>query len=151
VTLTLTRSEYKEQVAVFKWAAAHEYRWPCLALLFGSLMGTKLPPKYLNKAIKAGMRKGKPDINLPVTMGGYCGLWIELKKMGGGKPSKDQEKTLKMLAGAGNAVYVCRGSTAAIRVIEDYLKGKISRKKPWEEFDPTQHLLKENVGHPKQI
>ena len=150
MTLTLTRSEYQEQVAVFKWAAAHEYRWPCLALLFGSLMGTKLPPKYLNKAIKAGMKKGKPDINLPVTMGGYCGLWIELKRIDGGKPSKDQEKTLKMLAGAGNAVYVCRGSAAAIRVIEDYLKGKICRKKSWVEFDPTQHLLKESVGHPKQ-
>ena len=151
MTLTLTRSEYQDQVAVFEWSAAHEYRWPCLALLFGSLMGTKLPPKYLNKAIKAGMKKGKPDINLPVTMGGYCGLWIELKKKGGEKPREDQEKTLKMLAVAGNAVYVCKGSAAAIRVIEDYLKGKISRKKPWEEFDPTQHLLKESVGHPKQI
>ena len=84
-------------------------------------------------------------------MGGYCGLWIELKKMGGEKPSMDQEKTLKMLAVVGNAVYVCKGSAAAIRVIEDYLKGKISRKKPWEEFDPTQQLLKESVGDSRQI
>jgi hypothetical protein len=84
-------------------------------------------------------------------MGGYCGLWIELKKRGGKKPREDQEKTLKMLAVAGNAVYVCKGSAAAIRVIEDCLKGKISRKKPWEEFDPTKQLLKESIGHPKQI
>ena len=74
-----------------------------------------------------------------------------VKEKGRGKAREDQEKTLKMLAVAGNAVYVCKGSTAAIRVIEDYLKGKISRKKPWEEFDPTQQLIKESVGHPKQI
>jgi hypothetical protein len=63
-----------------------------LALLFGSLMGTRRPPKYLNKAIKAGMKKGKPDINLPVTMGGYRRLWIELKKKGGEKPREDAGK-----------------------------------------------------------
>jgi hypothetical protein len=105
--LTLTRNEYQDQVAVFNWASLHEYRWPCLALLFGSLMGTKLPPKYLNRATKAGMKNGKPDINLPVTVGGLR-LWIELKKKGGEKPREDQEKTLKMLAVAGNAVYVCK-------------------------------------------
>lgn len=97
------------------------------------------------------MKKGKPDINLPVTMGGYCGLWIELKKKGGEKPREDQVKTLKMLAVVGNAVYVCKGIAAATRIIENYLKGKISRNKPWEQFDPTQQLLKESAGYSKQI
>ena len=65
------RSEYEDQVAVFQWAAINQPRWPCLKLLYGSLMGTHVPIKLLNKAKKAGMKKGKPDLNLPVPMGGY--------------------------------------------------------------------------------
>ena len=57
------RSEYEDQVAVFQWAAINQHRWPCLELLYGSLMGIHLPLKYLNKAKKAGMKKNKPDIN----------------------------------------------------------------------------------------
>jgi hypothetical protein len=122
-----TRSEHEDQVAVFEWAARYESRWPCLALLFGSLMGIPLTPKYLNKAIKAGMKKGKPDINLPVSRGGYHGLWIELKRKGGKKPEPDQERILRMLAAEGNAVYACHGSESAIDTITNYLQGHIRR------------------------
>ena len=139
---TLERSEYEDQVAVFEWAALNEYRWPCLALLFGSLMGAKLPPKYLNKYIKAGMKKGKPDIHLPVPIGGHCGLWIELKRKGERLPTGEQHKMLINLEAVGNAVYACRGSQAAINVLVDYLTGKIRRSKPpiCESFDPTTKL-----------
>ena len=90
-------------------------------------MGIKLPPKLLNKAIKAGMKKGKPDINLPVPRGEYCGLWIELKRMGGEKPRPDQDRVLKLLAAERNAVYACMGSEAAIRILQQYLRGEIRR------------------------
>lgn len=119
------RTEYEDQVAVFEWALRNEYRYPDLELLFGSIMGVKLHPKILNKMRKAGMKKGKPDINLPVPMGGFCGLWIELKRSGGKKPSPEQVATLQALAKAGNAAYSCQGSSAAIRIIEAYLKGEI--------------------------
>ena len=135
------RSEYEDQCAVFEWAASMEYKWPCLKLLFGSLMGVKLTPKQLNKFTKAGMKKGKPDINLPVPMGNYCGLWIELKKKGGDDPTDEQEITLKNLAVVGNAVYSCKGSAAAIMIITDYLKGDIQRIKKWAKFDPTASLF----------
>jgi hypothetical protein len=128
-------------LAVFEWSALHEHRWPCLKLLFGSLMGIDLPSRLLNKALKAGMKPGKPDINLAVPIGGYCGLWIEPEKGGGRKPPENQEMTLRNLAAVGNAVYACKGSVAAIRVIEDYLKGKMNRKKPWDGFDPKTKLL----------
>jgi hypothetical protein len=123
----LNRSEYEDQVAIFEWAAKYEYCWPCLELLFGSLMGIKLPLKLLNKALKSGMKKGKPDINLPVPRGGYCGLWIELKAVGGKKPAGDQKRILKHLGREGNAVFACKGSDAAIRTIEAYVKGEIIR------------------------
>ena len=115
------RSEYQEQCTVFKWAKLNEYRYPCLKLLFGSMMGLKTPYAQLNKAKKAGMKAGKPDINLPVGRGGYCGLWIELKRKKGGKLTPAQDNMLKLLADHGNYVHVCRGADAAIRVIETYL------------------------------
>lgn len=136
----LGRPEYEDQAAVFEWAAGMEYKWPCLKLLFGSLMGVKLPPKYLNKYKKAGMKAGKPDINFPVPMGGFCGLWIELKRIGGDKPTDEQDLTLKNLAIVGNAAYVCYGSTAAIRTITRYLEGKITREKT-AVFNPTASLF----------
>ncbi len=134
------RAEYQEQCAVFEWAAGMEHKWPCLKLLFGSLMGTKLPPKYLNKAKKAGMKTGKPDINLPVPMGGFCGLWIELKRIKGKKPTDEQEVMLKNLAIVGNAVYLANGSAAAIRTIKQYLEGKIKKPKR-ATFNPTASMF----------
>lgn len=137
------RSEYQDQVAVFEWAAMNEYRWPCLELLYGSLMGIHLPYKYLNKAKKAGMKTGKPDLNLPVPIGGFCGLWIELKRSGGPKPTEEQIKNLTMLGLVGNATYSCRGSATAIKVLEAYLRGKIRRSQPpfTQEWDPTKPLI----------
>ena len=137
------RPEYEDQVAIFEWAAGMEFTWPCLKLLFGSLMGAKLPPKYLNKYKKAGMKTGKPDINLPVPMGGYCGLWIELKRIDGKPPKKgsEQDIMLKNLAIVGNAVYACKGSAAAIRIIDDYLEGKIVMEKERAPFNPTASLF----------
>lgn len=131
------RSEYEDQVAVFEWAALHEHQWPCLKLLFGSLMGVKLPLKLLNKAKKAGMKKGKPDINLPVPRGGFCGLWIELKALGGQKPKGDQKRILEHLGQVGNAVFACKGSAAAIRTIKAYVKGEIKKNEPNKNREKT--------------
>ena len=125
-----TDYEYDCQVAIFEWASIHQHYWPCLFLLYGSLMGVSLPRRLLNKAIKAGMKKGKPDINLPVPLGGFCGLWIELKRERGRGPTPEQHTMLTRLYEVGNASFVCKGRHSAIRVIENYLKGKIVRMEP---------------------
>jgi hypothetical protein len=139
------RLEYEDQVAVFEWAAIYDQRWPCLELLFGSVMGTLISYKHLNKATRSGMKKGKPDLNLPVPIGGHCGLWIEMKRLKGKKASIEQVQMLKRLAFVGNAAYLCKGSRAAITVITDYLTGKIIRDKDkppiCESWDPTIKLL----------
>ncbi len=144
----LDRSEYKDQVAVFEWAARNEPKWPCLVLLFGSLMGISLPVRLLNKAKKAGMKTGKPDINLPVPIGGSCGLWIELKRLYGKTPTPQQVDTLVRLSAVGNATYSCKGSAAAIQVLESYLNGKLIRIRPpiCEEFDPTSKISLQHIA-----
>lgn len=115
------KTEYEEQVSVFDWAKRNEKRHPELRLLFGSLMGCHLPLRALNKYKKAGMKSGKPDIQLPIAKGQYCGLWIELKRRKGGKVSLIQDEMLRLLADYGNDVYVCKGADSAIKAIKGYL------------------------------
>jgi len=122
----MARNEYEAQVAVFEWAALYESKYPDLWFLNGSMMGgTKIEPKLLNKLKKAGMKKAKPDINLPVARGGYIGLWIEMKRRGGPDPRQDQIEWLIRLSGAGHLALCCKGSDAAIRMIKRYVTGKI--------------------------
>ena len=71
--------EADEQAALFRWAELLQNRIPELALLNGSLNGVYLSKAQAGKAKAAGMKKGFPDINLPVPRGGYHGLYIELK------------------------------------------------------------------------
>lgn len=138
----LDRPEYEDQVEIFRWAAELEPQWPCLHLLYGSMMGVKLPIRILNKLIKAGMKKGKPDINLPVPIGGHCGLWIELKRYKGAKPSEKQVEMLVALSAVGNASFHCKGSAAAKRLILNYLTGKVIRTNYpiCQEWDPTEPI-----------
>lgn len=122
-------SEYDEQVVIFEWARLYELQYPDLCLLHGSIMGgTGISPAILNKLKKAGMKKGKPDINLPVARGGYIGLWIELKRQGGPNPSQEQETWLRALAGAGHYAVCCKGYDAAISVIKAYITGEIRKE-----------------------
>ena len=129
IDILKARSEYEDQCAIFEWAALNEYRFPELKLLFGSLMGVRLPYKLLNKHKKAGMKKGKPDIHLPVARGGYIGLWIELKSLTGKKPDDTQMEMLRLLNYYDHATYWRKGSDAAIKLIKDYLQGKIKKEK----------------------
>jgi hypothetical protein len=132
-----TRSEYDEQVAVFQWAALYQSKYPDLFFLNGSIMGgTGLTPAILNKLKKAGMKKGKPDINLPIARGGYIGLWIELKRRGGPNPSQDQIIWLRALDHAGHLALCCKGSDAAISIIKQYVTGKLLKGTKPAEWAP---------------
>lgn len=120
-----SRSEYVEQCAVFKWAALYAHKWPGLWLLNGSMMGVNLHKVARARAKKAGVKRGKPDINLPVACGGFHSLWIELKKEHGGTLKAWQREWLENLAKAGNYAVCCHGSEAAIITIERYITGQI--------------------------
>lgn len=55
------------------------------------------------------------------SVGGFAGLYIELKRQKGGKVSKAQEDVIAMLRRAGYRVEVCSGWWEARDVIERYL------------------------------
>jgi hypothetical protein len=116
-------SEYTEQAVIFEWANIFSDQYPPLKLLNGSLNGVRLTIGQAVKAKRAGMRKGFPDISLPVSRKGCHALFIELKKHDG-VPSDvkpEQKEYLEMLINEGNHCAVCFGADDAIDLISWYL------------------------------
>ena len=118
-------SEYEQQKHIFLWAGMMEREYPELWLLNGSLNGVRLTIGQANKAKASGMKKGFPDIGLPVARGSYHGLHIELKKTKGSKTSKDQIDWINRLRLEGYYACICLGSDMAKTVIVQYLRGEI--------------------------
>ena len=124
--------ESDDQAAIFRWADMKvqigEHR--ALSLLNGSLNGVKLTIGQAVKAKKQGMKKGFPDIFLPVPRGKYHGLFIELKikpyrndkgKMVYPKVSKEQKWWIEGLIYHGYRAAICYGFDAAVEEIVSYL------------------------------
>lgn len=116
-----TPLEAIEQELVFTWARANQIKYPDLQLLNGSLNGIRLAIGLRVKAKRQGMPEGYPDIFLPVSMDGFHGLFVELKRVKGGRVLEEQERWLKRLNAEGYQAVVARGHEAAIETIKDYL------------------------------
>lgn len=113
--------EAKEQEAIFKWARANQTDIPELQLLNASLSGVRLTRGLSVKMKKQGMRKGYPDLFVPVARNGYHGLFIELKRLKGGVVSPEQKEWIARLREQGYLALVCKGHRAAILDIKAYL------------------------------
>ena len=129
--------EFNIQCQIFEWAELKQVQLPELALLNGSLNGIRLTIGNAVKAKRIGMKKGYPDLFLPVARGGYFGLYIELKPKWRGikkrqrpKPTKEQVWWLQELAKQGYSCHHVNGYEAAISVIEQYLTMSPTLYKP---------------------
>ena len=126
--------ERVEQEALFRWAAVMERKEPRLRLLNASLNGVRLATHQAVLAKKGGMRKGYPDVFLPVAAMGYHGLFIEMKRKDGSASDvkKEQREWLEDLKGQGFHAGVCFGWEEAARLIERYLGMDGATKNPLE-------------------
>lgn len=78
--------------------------------------------KYTGGTLKRmGLRKGFPDLCVPVPKGRFHGFYIEMK-VDNNKPSNDQMKWLKILKNNGYATAICYSADEAIKLIEKYMK-----------------------------
>jgi len=114
------QNEYHNQKMIFEWAEFQKGKYPELSLLNGSLNGVKLTIGQAMKAKRGGLKKGYPDLFLPVARGKYHGLFIELK-YGNNKPSTEQIYWLSRLEGEGYMAEICYGAKEAIELILAYL------------------------------
>lgn len=117
-------TEDQEQIAFFKWAwhPATLAKHPELARAFhvpnggyrNAITGARL--KFL------GVRRGVPDICLPMARSGKHALWIEMKAMDG-KLTPDQAAEIDQLRADGHVAAVCYGWEQAQGVVVKYLAG----------------------------
>ena len=111
------------QEQLFRMAELHKGKYPELRYLFAVPNGG-----YRHKATAAamqrqGVKKGVPDLILPICRGGYAGWWGELKRFGGvpSDLSTDQQQWLGFLSGQGYYATWHKGWEAAWASLEWYL------------------------------
>ena len=118
----MRQAEHNEQVALFTWARWMEAQHPELALLFAVPNGGARDVVTGARLKAEGVKRGVPDVWLPLARCGYHGMVIELKTVKG-RPTKEQVAWLKALEAQGWLALVCVGWEAARDVLLKYLTG----------------------------
>lgn len=117
------QSERAEQETLVAWAdQAAAAGYPDLGYLHASLNGERLTVGQAVRAKAAGLRSGVPDLCLPVPVGAFHGLYLELKTARGAL-SPTQVRWHAWLAAKGFAVAVARSWGEGRDVIVSYLRG----------------------------
>lgn len=115
-------TEEEEQIALIEWATRSSGQYPELALLFHIPNGGSRGKGEAGRFKAMGVKKGVPDLFLPVPRGGYHGLFVELKRVAGGEVSKNQREWIDTLTRQGYRAVVCKGWEAARIVIMRYIR-----------------------------
>ena len=113
-------SEHDEQVALFEWADLQTGRYPELESMFSIPNGGKRSKFGGQWLVNEGLKKGVPDVCLPIARAGYHGLYIEMK-FDKNKPSEDQTGWMIFLDSQGYGVAVCYGFYIAQDLLQWYL------------------------------
>lgn len=114
-------TESAEQQWLFKWAAYESGAHPELELMYHIPNEGQRSRATGGRMRAEGLKKGVPDICLPVSRMGFHGLYIELKRTKYGRATEEQRAWLKKLTAEGYLACICHGWQAAARVITDYL------------------------------
>lgn len=114
-------TESAEQIALFQWAAWNEKQIPELVLLYHIPNGGKRYATTARRLKAEGVKAGVPDLCLPVSRGGFHGLYIELKRTRGNQPTENQEGWIAALERQGYKAAVCYGWERAATAIQEYL------------------------------
>ena len=110
-------TEHQEQCRVIEWCDQH----PVAKHIFAIPNGANKSPATAAKFKREGLRKGVPDLFLPVARSSYHGLFIEMKRTKGGRSSLEQSDWCHNLRVFGFEVLVCHGADKAIAMIQSYL------------------------------
>jgi len=118
------KSESEEQIRLMQWCKRNQKKHPKLRKIFAIPNGGKRHIATAARMKLEGVKRGVPDLFLPVPSRGYAGLFIEMKRIKGGKISKDQEEWKEMLSEENFAWVLAKGFVQAKRLIKGYLKLK---------------------------
>ena len=114
------RSEATEQEIVINWCEYNSPRHPELKLIYHVPNGGSRNQLEAANLKRQGVKAGVPDLNLPVALHGFHGLYIEMK-FGKNKTTEKQKWWLEQLQQQGYKTAVCYGADEAIDTIKEYL------------------------------
>jgi len=118
--ITNPTTEAQHQRNVINWSLAFRVKYPELSLLFHVPNGGGRDEVEGRHLKEQGLKKGVPDLCLPVARGKYHALYIELKTEDG-RPSEYQKWWIEKLNAQGCFAEVCHGWKSAVKTIEWYL------------------------------
>lgn len=126
--LASSGSEHSEQSALMLWAWQSLLFMPDLELLFaipnGGMRGGANGSAAAGARMRAeGVKRGVPDLCLPIANRGFHSLFIELKRANG-KPSdlsEEQRGWLDNLSTAGHCCALCFGWRSAAEMLKWYV------------------------------
>lgn len=116
-----TPTEADEQKALFRWAEIAQGKYPELELMHHIVNEGRRDGRTGYNLRLMGMKRGVPDVCLPVARGGFHGLYVEMKRVKGGRPSPEQLWWRDKLREQGYRAEICYGWEDAVRVIREYL------------------------------
>lgn len=110
------------QYALLLWSQQPSVRarYPELCMLYHVENERRCTPQQAARRKRMGVKRGVPDLCLPVQRGGYAGLYLELKKPGG-RLSESQQWWQEHLELQGYRAAVCYGWEEARKCLEKYL------------------------------
>lgn len=114
-------TEDQEQAEVVRWANGRPWgEW-----LFHIQNEGTWSKRRGQRGKALGIRRGVPDLFLPIPAGGYHGLWIEMKRTGGRMSDvrREQRVWIDNLRRMGYRAEVCFGAKDAIGVLTEYEEG----------------------------
>lgn len=114
------RSEATEQERVIAWCAFNAARHPELDLIYHVPNGGSRNQIEAANLKRQGVKAGVPDLELPVALNGYHGLFIEMK-YGKNKTTEKQDWWLERLTKQGYKTAVCYGADEAIEILKEYI------------------------------
>ena len=114
LVLKTSHSEHSEQVGFINWFRA---RYPKV-LIFAIPNGEKRSISVATRLKAEGVVRGIPDLYIP-----SCNLWVEMKRVKGGRISPDQKKIISYLESVGHTVIVGKGAGDASKQVLEFFDG----------------------------
>ena len=127
-SLARNPSEEAQQTAFFCWCVMQFDHLPVLRFAFAIPNGGKRDKITAGKLKAQGVKPGVPDVMVPVPVGRWPGLWLELKKVGG-TPSAEQREWQAFLVSQGYAHRICVGYIAMREAVKEYF----GQQRPWKD------------------
>lgn len=116
----MKRSESTEQMTLIDWCNINTCAYPELELIYHVPNEGKRTDYQGKKLKREGLKKGVPDLCLPVPRSGFHGLYIEMK-YGTGRLTKEQKEWIEKLNKQGYKATVCYGFEEARDTILKYI------------------------------